>query len=179
MTSEYKRELLILEAKLEKDPNNQQYLELQRELKSIIELSEELEVDREASIPKDQIPSKTHDPKNETDTPTPSTSNDTNSTATTSSNTDVDKKAAERKESKIRNNKKKKSKAREKMKEKLALAEQEKQTWQSFASKGLKGMTKKSIFASPISVAGKVGVGTNGIADAPAASSYARNRKFT
>lgn len=177
MTSEYKRELLILEAKLEKDPDNQEFLELQRELKSIIELSEELEADKEKSIPEKQTqPVTTSSSKN---APPISSTIDIDSVAATSSNKDTNKEAVERKESKIRNNKKKKSKAREKMKEKLALAEQEKQTWQSFASKGLKGMTKKSIFASPMSVTGKVGVGTNGIADAPAASLHARSRKFT
>jgi len=65
----------------------------------------------------------------------------------------------------------KKKKKREQRMEKLKAKEEEqekvKNSWQQFAqkasSKHLKGATKKSIFASPDTVSGKVGVGTCGI----------------
>ncbi|XP_038051642.1 survival of motor neuron-related-splicing factor 30-like [Patiria miniata] len=48
--------------------------------------------------------------------------------------------------------------------------EEQKNSWLNFSSKAIKskkGMTKKSIFASPESTSGKVGVGTCGVGGAP------------
>jgi survival-of-motor-neuron-related-splicing factor 30 len=61
--------------------------------------------------------------------------------------------------------KEKKKKKMEKMKELEAEREKEKNKWTSFSSKafGKKGFVKKSIFKTPETVEGKVGVGTCGI----------------
>lgn len=167
---DYRAQLLIVEARLAKDPTNDGLLTMKQGLLEIIELSSELEEenkankqDKEASEvaedaqAHDKQPVIKHDDNNpeSSTSKTPKSDNDTKDKAIDA------QKIAKKKEM----TRKKKAKSREKLKEKLELAEQEKQTWQSFASKGLKGMTKKSIFASPCGATGKVGVGTNGIAD--------------
>ncbi|XP_067909117.1 survival of motor neuron-related-splicing factor 30 [Heterodontus francisci] len=67
--------------------------------------------------------------------------------------------------------KKKALKKAQRMKELEQEREEQKVKWQQFNnraySKNKKGQVKKSIFASPESVTGKVGVGTCGIADRP------------
>lgn len=67
--------------------------------------------------------------------------------------------------------KKKQLKKKERLKELEEEREKDKLKWQSFSNKAyqkhLKGATKKSIFASPDSVAGKVGVGTCGVGGKP------------
>ncbi|XP_028821739.1 survival of motor neuron-related-splicing factor 30 [Denticeps clupeoides] len=67
--------------------------------------------------------------------------------------------------------KKKAQKKVQRMKELEQEREQQKSKWQQFNnkaySKNKKGQVKRSIFASPESVNGKVGVGTCGIADKP------------
>lgn len=150
--SEYKAQLLIVEAKLAKDPDNEELLSLKDDLIEVIKGLEE-EEEEEQTLPSS---SKHLDSQDKSET-----------------NNLVDKNnkrplsEAELLAKKKEKNRKKKAKLREKMKEQLDVAESEKQSWQSFANKkGLKGVNKKSIFASPCSVAGKVGVGTNGIADA-------------
>ena len=62
--------------------------------------------------------------------------------------------------------KEKKKKKLEKMKEMEAAREKEKHKWQNFSTKafGKKGFVKKSIFKTPESCDGMVGVGTCGIA---------------
>jgi len=51
------------------------------------------------------------------------------------------------------------------LKEKEAESEIKKNNWKNFNSKSKKGIVKKSIFASPEGVGGKVGIGTCGVAD--------------
>lgn len=67
--------------------------------------------------------------------------------------------------------KKKALKKAQRIKELEQEREDQKVKWQQFNnrpySKNKKGQVKKSIFASPESVTGKVGVGTCGIADKP------------
>ncbi|CAG05050.1 unnamed protein product, partial [Tetraodon nigroviridis] len=67
--------------------------------------------------------------------------------------------------------KKKAQKKVQRMKELEQEREEQKSKWQQFNNKAYsktkKGQVKKSIFASPESVNGKVGVGTCGIADKP------------
>lgn len=169
--SDYKAQLLAVEAKLAKDPDNAELLSLKSDLIEMIELSETL--DEEESLSK------------------PASSNDTANNAGSRSGRAASSRSDDHPEQqqqfnaagnlvkrppseaellarKKEKNRKKKAKLRERLKEQLDIAESEKQSWQSFANKkGLKGVTKKSIFASPASVTGKVGVGTNGIADAP------------
>lgn len=61
-------------------------------------------------------------------------------------------------------------KKKERLKEIEQQREADKNKWQSFNSKALhkkKGVTKKSIFATPETVDGRVGIGTCGIADKP------------
>jgi len=66
---------------------------------------------------------------------------------------------------------KKQARKKQKMKEVEEQREKDKNSWQDFfkGSKGktVKGMSKKSIFASPESSSGKVGVGTCGIGGQP------------
>jgi len=61
--------------------------------------------------------------------------------------------------------KEKKKKKQEKMQEQIESKEKEKKQWQNFSSKafGKKGFVKKSIFKTPESSDGKVGVGTCGV----------------
>lgn len=142
-------QLLAVEAKLAKEPDNNELLELKEQLIELIELSGEIAKDEKSSElqkeeKKAQIPVK-EQPQAATD-------------QATASDKDI----------KAKKDRKKKEKLREKVKVQSDIAEKEKASWRSFASKkGLKGVTKKSIFASPCSVTGKVGVGTNGIADLP------------
>jgi len=66
--------------------------------------------------------------------------------------------------------KQKNQKKKERLKEIEQQREADKNKWQSFNSKALhkkKGVTKKSIFATPETVDGRVGIGTCGIADKP------------
>lgn len=67
--------------------------------------------------------------------------------------------------------KKKKLKKQQRFKELEEEREQEKKKWLNFASKAVKtkktGLTNKSIFASPESVNGRVGIGTCGISGKP------------
>eukprot|EP00088_Acartia_fossae_P015285 TRINITY_DN1834_c0_g1_i5.p1 TRINITY_DN1834_c0_g1~~TRINITY_DN1834_c0_g1_i5.p1 ORF type:complete len:279 (-),score=85.16 TRINITY_DN1834_c0_g1_i5:704-1477(-) len=61
--------------------------------------------------------------------------------------------------------KEKKKKKQEKLQEQIETKEKEKKQWQNFSSKafGKKGFVKKSIFKTPESSDGKVGVGTCGV----------------
>ncbi|XP_054152472.1 survival of motor neuron-related-splicing factor 30-like [Oppia nitens] len=67
--------------------------------------------------------------------------------------------------------KKKQQKKKERLKELEEEREKDKMKWQSFANKAynknMKGATKRSIFASPDSVSGRVGVGTCGLGGKP------------
>jgi len=67
--------------------------------------------------------------------------------------------------------KKRNLKKKMKLKEKEAQSEISKNNWQNFhkkvKSKSSKGVIKKSIFASPAGLQGKVGVGTCGVGDKP------------
>lgn len=168
--AEYKTQLLVVEAKLAKDPDNEELLSLKTDLIELIQGLEE-EEEQEAAVKTDSTKSFT-------------SNNNSNSRSSPSNSNNVDKNnsralsEAELLSKKKEKNRKKKAKLREKMKEQSDVAESEKQSWQSFANKkGLKGVNKKSIFASPCSVTGKVGVGTNGIADAPSATAVTTKRK--
>ena len=201
MADDYTAQLLAVEAKLVKEPDNDELLALKADLLELIELSGSLEEDEQ------KLDSGKGNNKNNHTTATsyqPSTSlrqttageSDTSQKTTSraphdsnnlvqhgeqqdkgnvdNNTTGIQRRVlteaetlAKRKEK----NRKKREKMREKVKEQLDAAESVKQSWQSFANqRGLKGLTKRSIFASPCSVTGKVGVGTNGIADAPSAS---------
>lgn len=195
----YKAQLLAVEAKLAKDPDNEGLLTLKSDLMELIEeLGEDEEEANELlsttatntntnSRPSNQKSSHHHNTTIRTPH-TGSSSQQSSKNLVSQQNDDKDPLSndqdgtrdvsqsssrrplteAEILARKKEKNKKKKAKLRERMKEQLDIAESEKQSWQSFANKkGLKGITKKSIFASPCSVTGKVGVGTNGIADAP------------
>lgn len=61
--------------------------------------------------------------------------------------------------------KKRNLKKKMRLKEKEAESEIKKNNWKNFNSKSKKGIVKKSIFASPEGVGGKVGIGTCGVAD--------------
>ncbi|XP_022091092.1 survival of motor neuron-related-splicing factor 30-like [Acanthaster planci] len=66
--------------------------------------------------------------------------------------------------------KRKTQKKLEKLKQMEQKHEEQKNSWLNFSSKAIKskkGMTKKSIFASPESSTGKVGIGTCGVGGAP------------
>jgi len=65
--------------------------------------------------------------------------------------------------------KKKKQKKFDRQKQIDELHEQDKHKWQSFASKSkkMRGVTKKSIFATPEAANGRVGIGTCGLGGAP------------
>ncbi|XP_022662658.1 survival of motor neuron-related-splicing factor 30-like [Varroa jacobsoni] len=66
--------------------------------------------------------------------------------------------------------KQKAMKKKERLKEIEQQREADKKIWQNFSAKAQhkkKGVTKKSIFATPESVAGRVGIGTCGVADRP------------
>lgn len=154
---EYKAQLLIAEAKLAKDPENVGLLNFKQTLLDLISLECELEEDdeREKEREKEKEAS-----KSVINTDHKQVDNDSSCTNSQISESDKKKEQDTIESQKLAKLKKKKAKSREKMKEKLELAEQEKQTWQCFANKGLKGMTKKSIFASPCGPTGKVGVGT-------------------
>lgn len=183
--SNYKAQLLAVEAKLAKDPENEQLLSLKETLLEFISLSCELEEneDEEREKEKEKLAEEHQSSSSRSDKTVidksydlkPSSDRDTNSHEPNledknhgkkRSLTEVELMAKQRER-----NRKKKARLREKVREETEIAESEKQSWQSFANKkGLKGITKKSIFASPHSVTGKVGVGTNGIADAPSAA---------
>lgn len=191
--SEYKAQLLAVEAKLAKDPENADLLSLKEDLIELIELSSGLDGDDQEEMEMEPAKGSVNTRGEERDPflshsnvkPSGSKTKDSHQTsgrlspesASSSSNNLVDKNSrrplseAELLAKKKEKNRKKKAKLRERIKEQLDIAESEKQSWQSFANKkGLKGVSKKSIFASPCSVTGKVGVGTNGIADAPSAT---------
>lgn len=145
--------LIATELKLAKEPNNAQLLALKEDLISLLELSEELT--------KDEQEQKTKEKQKQRDE-----SDQSKSLANKLSVQEAAKEAA-----KLDKKRKKKAKMKEKVKEQLEVAEKEKHAWQSFIHKGVKGLKKSSIFASPNSVSGRVGVGTNGIADAQPAFS--------
>jgi survival-of-motor-neuron-related-splicing factor 30 len=185
MADEYRAQLLAVEAKLAKEPHNEELLALKSDLIELIELEEEEEDKNKLSNTNDQTPSQSG-LRGSSDKPAQRYNNrdsDGDQTigcpddklvetdggdAKTGPNQRRQLSEAELLAKKKEKNKKKKAKSRERIKEQLDTAEKVKQTWQSFANqKGLKGLTKKSIFASPCSITGKVGVGTNGIADAP------------
>ncbi|XP_018026684.1 survival of motor neuron-related-splicing factor 30 [Hyalella azteca] len=65
--------------------------------------------------------------------------------------------------------KKKKQKKFDRQKQIDEAHEEDKQKWQQFTtkSKKLKGVTKKSIFATPETASGRVGIGTCGISGRP------------
>lgn len=185
--SEYKAQLLAVEAKLAKDPENEELLDLKADLIELIELSSGLEEEEEAAAAVTAQTKSKQAPK-DSNSGLPSSSKHVYSQGQSAeTNNLVDKSnkrnlsEAELLAKKKEKNRKKKAKLREKHKVQLDIAESEKQSWQSFANKkGLKGVTRKSIFASPCSVTGKVGVGTNGIADTPAArtTSTLTKRKY-
>lgn len=178
---DYRAQLLAAEAKLAKDPENQELLQLKADLTEAIELCGGLE--EEKSDSQLEPSSSSQDSKNRASTSSKFENNRISSDPglnheVRNGRSMTDAELLARKKQK---NKKKKAKLRERLKEQSDLAESEKKSWQSFANKkGLKGVTKKSIFASPCSVAGKVGVGTNGIADAPSATiaNVKSKRKF-
>lgn len=175
--AEYQAQLLVVEAKLAKDPENETLISLKNDLIEFIKLSDTLE---------DEKPEQTSNTKQNASTKQTATnstqaarSNEKAASSTThpagrhSKLSEADLLAKKKEKQK-----KKKAKLREKIKEQLDIAEGEKQSWQSFANrKGLKGLNKKSIFASPHSTTGKVGVGTNGIAD-KAPTSVASTHNF-
>jgi len=196
MDEDYRAQLLVVEAELAKNPENEELKSLRSELLELLEIQDELEDSEEVSQPKSDLSSA----RSRADE---RLSDDNNLVSQHSgkaphsglsgqgrgkssglgSGDDEEKPAssggqttaggakrvlseAELLAKKREKNRKKKAKLREKHKEQLDTAESVKQSWQSFASKkGLKGITKKSIFASPYSLTGKVGIGTNGIAD--------------
>lgn len=165
--SDPKAYLLAVEAKLAKDPNNEQLLQLKNNLLEFIPISYSLEEDdkRDKELEK---ASRNQTVIDKSDNNRPE-SNDQTSTSSEQVQSDSNQDMIARKREL---NRKKRAKLKEKIKHETQIAESEKQSWQSFANKkGLKGLAKKSIFASPHSVSGKVGVGTNGIADAPPATS--------
>lgn len=175
--TDYRAQLLAVEAKLAKDPTNEDLLQLKSDLEELIELSGSLEEEEQKTIANDSNlqPQSSSASSSKTGDHGQKMSAGAHYNLVTEQNNDNKDSHNKRPLSeaellarKREKNRKKKAKLREKIKEQLDTAESEKQTWQSFASKkGLKGITKKSIFASPCSVTGKVGVGTNGIADAP------------
>lgn len=156
-----------------KDPDNELFLEYKANLLEMIKLSSDIEEDEKKSSELKDC-NKTVIDNHKKDPPTKQAAGssrqpsvDNNNPARKQTPTEADILARKREL-----NRKKKAKLREKIREQSEIAETEKQSWQSFANrKGLKGITKRSIFASPYSVTGKVGVGTNGIADAPSAAS--------
>lgn len=145
--SEFKLQLLAVEAKLTKEPHNEELIKLKEDLIELIELSEETEEPVDEPVNKVEHAAQSETPKDSAD------------------NEAKPKNKSTSQHSKRDRNKKKKLNIKEKLRDtNQAMA------WQAFASKGLKGVPKKSIFASPVSTLGKVGVGTNGIADAPSSS---------
>lgn len=182
--AEYKAQLLAVEIKLAKDPENEDLLSHKEDLIEYIELAKGLEEEEdgaeERAPTKASVTSGTSREGIEEEikySNRASSSKPNDSQEKSGSDNLVDKNdrrsltETELLIKKKEKNRKKKAKLRERIKEQLDIAESEKQSWQSFANKrGLKGVTKKSIFASPCSVTGKVGVGTNGIADAPSAA---------
>lgn len=196
MADDYRAQLLVVEAKLAKDPDNEELVALRTDLMEIIELSGSLEEDEELERQQKQQNQSSRDKHKQTTNHTnpyePSSSGHSDQytrDASGRTSADLNEKnlvTTEQSDSNERDtnphrrqlseaellakrkekNRKKKAKLREKVKEQLDAAESVKQSWQSFANqRGLKGLTKRSIFASPCSVTGKVGVGTNGIAD--------------
>lgn len=163
--AEYQAQLVAVEAKLAKDPDNEMLISLKNDLIELIELTDTLEDNKP-----DQANNKRNDPTTQTGTNSTQAAQiiNANNAATASTQATRNNKLSEADllAKKKEKQKRKKAKLREKIKEQLDIAEGDKQSWQSFANrKGLKGLNKKSIFASPCSTTGKVGVGTNGIAD--------------
>lgn len=178
--AEFKAQLLAVETRLAKDPENEELLSLKEDLilylESAGELEEEEEV-KEQAKPSFVGGTSKKSTNDQTKPDRSSSSKPNDSREKSESDNLVDKNSrrtlteAEILLKKKEKNRKKKAKLRERIKEQLDIAESDKQSWQSFTNRrGLKGVTKKSIFASPCSVTGKVGVGTNGIADAPSAA---------
>lgn len=175
---EYKAQLLACEAKLAKESDNELLLELKKDLLEAIEccalLDDDEEDDSQDSLANNKTNSQSGSVRRSDDRGQKTESNklvnqsDQEPSGSGGGDHRRPLSEAELLAKKKEKNRKKKEKLREKIKQQLDTAESEKQSWQSFANKrGLKGVTKKSIFASPCSVTGKVGVGTNGIADAP------------
>lgn len=159
-------QLIAVEAKLAKDPTNSDLLSLKEDLIELLSLSEETE----PQLPSNQEEESSQSQSSDT---TMGQQHSQNSGAKDSKNVAVNStnQLSELERRRKEKNKKKRAKLKEKHKEQTEIAASEAQSWQSFAcKKGLKGVTKRSIFASPCSAKGKVGVGTNGIADAPSAS---------
>lgn len=169
--AEYRAQLLAVEAKLAKDPDNEELLSLKSDLTELIQELSDLEEEQPTSSSRaTNIQDKASTSQRSDDSKGRQNAIDEDDTLVDGSRRKLSEAeiSARKKEKK----KKKKVKLRERMREQSDIAESEKKSWQSFANKkGLKGVTKKSIFASPCSVTGKVGVGTNGIADAPSAAS--------
>lgn len=201
-------QLIAVEAKLAKDPDDEELQSLKRDLLEAIELLEEEEAEEEkekrgyleesneektssiqtkttsrthsANVPSSSTQSgcRSDDLRRSDDNGRSASCLDYDSAAAPGVDQTITSGGAKRKLSEAEllakkrdKDRKKKAKLREKHRQELAVAESDKQSWQSFAqTKGLKGMSKKSIFASPYSLTGKVGVGTNGIADRGAAS---------
>lgn len=183
MSDDYKAQLIAVEAKLAKDPENEALLTMKNDLLELIELYQDEELN-EPPPPQEKVSSdqKRADERLSDDDLVPhhsggkqnhhSSNNELSGRAASIGGQTISGGAkrplseAELLAKKREKNRKKKEKLRVKIKEQSATAESEKQSWQSFTNKkGLKGITKKSIFASPYSLTGKVGVGTNGIAD--------------
>lgn len=173
---EYEAQLLVVEAKLAKNPDDEELLAHKADLLELIELSGGLEPPKSSDTNNllsknndnskkcDIIQDRNHDPQASISEPRDTAGQSSDPSGGARRPLTEAELEAKRKEK----NRKKKAKLREKVKEQSDIAESEKQSWQSFTSKkGLKGITKKSIFATPLSTTGKVGVGTNGIADAP------------
>lgn len=163
---DYKLELEAVEAKLLEDPDNEALLSLRDDIKELLEMtdstSQEITTNSQSSYGTTVKHSSDSNKLSKADRVSGSESD---------GNTKKDSISQEQILKRLEKLKKKKLKRKEKLREQHEIAEKEKQSWQSFANKkGLKGAVKKSIFASPHTVSGKVGVGTNGIADAPSAS---------
>lgn len=176
--AEYRAQLLAVEAKLSKDPDNEELLSLKADLTELIQELSDIEEEEQGQSTSSFQPAGLHDKASSSrrSDDHKGRQNDLDEDDTLVDGSRRKLSEAEILARKKEKNKKKKAKLRERMKEQSDLAENEKKSWQSFANKkGLKGVTKKSIFASPCSVSGKVGVGTNGIADAPQAASSVKS----
>lgn len=146
----YKLALLATEEKLAKDPDNPELIEMIDNIKSFLELADELNQDEEEEEKRKAEEKRISDEDR-------SKSDEANKLRI---------QEAAKLAAKLNKKRKKKAKLKEKIQAQIDVAERGQQTWQSFVNKGAKGLKKTSMFASPSSVTGRVGVGTNGIADA-------------
>lgn len=162
-------QLKAVEFKLAKDPSNQDLLSLKEDLIELISLSEETTESQDTNSSQCSSQHQQQGPKDSAKVGDIGAKDSKNVAVNSQQSNDSQMSEAERR--KKEKKRKKRAKLLEKHKEQSEIAESGAQSWQSFASKkGLKGVTKQSIFASPCSIKGKVGVGTNGIADAPSAT---------